>query len=44
MKMISDGKWHKMLIYSSIDGRCNNDKWFANWNWSQSRQFGVLEG
>ena len=28
--LTSDGKWHKIWIYSSIDGGCNNDKWFAN--------------
>ena len=32
VKMTGDGKQHKILIYSSIDSGCNNDKWFANGN------------
>ena len=31
-------KWHRILVYSSIDGRCYNDKcWWKNRGWTRER-------
>ena len=31
-------KWHRILVYNSIDGRCYNDKyWWKNRGWTRER-------